>query len=144
MKRIAELMHIAPATREEFLRRELNPDQEILRVLWECGVRNQQYFGMGNLLIKSFEYHGDCFREDMGRMADYLAARGQLIEKRRKDVSREEQDHVSWWAPMKKLGQFLEEAPAGVTGSREYDPMAQHSIVDIAYNDEDWVSDFHF
>ena len=113
MKRIAELMHIAPATREEFLRRELNPDQETLRALWECGVRNQQYFGMGNLLIKSFEYDGASFREDMGRMADYLAARGQLIEKRRKDISREEQDHVSWWAPMKKLGQFLEEAPAG-------------------------------
>ena len=141
MRRIAELMHIAPDIRREFMERELHPDEQTLGVLWACGIRNQQYFGMSNLVIKSFEYDGNQFREDMARMADYLASRGQLVEKRRKDVPPELWDEVSWWAPMKLLGQFLTEPPAPAPA---WEDDVAHSIVDIGYNDEDWVSDFHF
>ena len=65
MRRVAEIMYIVPEKRERFLEESLHPSEETLKVLWKCGVRNQQYFGMNDLIFMTFEYVGNHFRDDM-------------------------------------------------------------------------------
>lgn len=155
MRRVAEIMHIAPELRDQFIEDVLHPDEQTLKVMWKCGVRNQQYFGLNNLLFMTFEYVGNHFKEDMAEMAQYLEASGHLITKRRRDVPLSQRDTASWWAPVKKIGQLLDETPAFAKGDAEMSwendyhslvggGMITHNLVDTTYDEEDWVDDFHF
>ena len=56
MRRVAEIMYIIPEERETFISDSVNPDEETRKMLWMCGVRNQQYFGMNDLIFMTFEY----------------------------------------------------------------------------------------
>lgn len=155
MRRVAEIMHIAPELRDQFIEEALHPDEQTLKVMWKCGVRNQQYFGLNNLLFMTFEYVGNHFKEDMAEMAQYLEASGHLITKRRRDVPLSQRDTASWWAPVKKIGQLLDETPAFAKGDAEMSwendyhsmvggGMIEHYVTDTTYDEEDWVDDFHF
>ena len=153
MKRVAEVIHIVEAEREEFLRGAVNPDRETQSVLWKCGVRNQCYFALNNLIFMTFEYQGSDFTADMAAMAAFLEAKGHLVGKRRKDVPLKDRENTNWWAPVKKLGELLDEEPAAAREAvKEYDVrirmdggMSDHAQrQDISFNEEDWIDDFHF
>jgi len=148
MKRVAEIMHIVEDMRDEFISSALHPDDETLGVLWMCGVRNQQYFELGNLIFMTFEYDGSDFKEDMEKMTDFLRKRGHLIEKRRRDVAPEERDNTNWWAPVKKLGTLLSEKPSILVSDplivNDYREMLDgythdsHFSYDISFDEDDW------
>lgn len=151
MKRVAEVMHIVPNDREDFLNGALHPDEETKEVLWTCGVRKQQYFGFGDLILMTFEYRGEHFKEDMDRMAAYLGSRGHLVRKRRKDVPPELRNSSNWWAPVKRLGEILTEKPGGLRKHDAVDffcydgDMETGSVHnDIAYDEDDWTESIHF
>lgn len=151
MRRVAEIMYIIPEEREAFLAGALNPDEEMSKILWACGVRNQQYFGMNGLIFMTFEYEGTNFAEDMRVMAAELAAKGHLVTKRRRDVPVAERASTNWWAPVKKLGSVLTESPfaSKEEESREEAFLAMldgsmEVAVDMSYDAEDWTEDFHF
>lgn len=145
MKRVAEIIYIVEEQREEFLKGILNPDEETQKIQWLCGVRKQQYFALNDLIFMTFEYKGDNFNEDMNKMAAYLDTRGYLVKKRRKDVPAEERKTTNWWAPVKKMGTFLETKPSFIDDSETQDyitkldgSMVRSETNDIAYDDNDW------
>ena len=152
MKRVAEVMYIVPEEREAFFEKSLHPSEEDKKVLWTCGVRNQHYFGINGLVVMTFEYEGDHFKEDMQKMSAYLSAHGHLIEKRRRDVPPAERDITNWWAPVKKLGSILETSPFGESGDigwedpffSKHDGGMVSTESDMSYDEEDWTDDFHF
>lgn len=149
MKRVAEIIYIVEEQREAFLQGVLHPDQEMLKVQWLCGVRKQQYFALNDLLFMTFEYAGDHFAEDMKKMAAYLETRGFLVEKRRKEVPVEERTTTNWWAPVKRLGDFLESKPdfGEEEDDEDYATLLDGCMTnrdngnDIAYDEEDWMEE---
>lgn len=151
MKRVAEIMHIPDGEREEFLKGVLSPDEETKKVLWLCGVRKQQYFGLNDLVFMTFEYEGSNFAEDMSKMATYLDTKGLLINKRRKDVPVAERATTAWWAPVKKLGSLFY-GESTVQAEKDWDTEAlamfsstsKASYSDISYSDDDWTESMHF
>lgn len=148
MRRVAEIMHVVEADREEFLKGALNPDEETKRVLWLCGVRRQLYFELNDLIFMTFGYEGNHFEEDMKKMAAYLDSKGNLIRKRRRDVPIEERTTTNWWAPIKKLGMILDKKPNFEEEQTQADYMAMLDgcmgepggyISDISYDEEEWL-----
>ena len=151
MKKVAEIMHVVDAEREQFIYDVTHLDQETEMVLWLCGVRRQQYFALNKLILMSFEYEGDDFAGDMKRMAAHLRSKGHLIEKRRKDVPPRERETTNWWVPVRRIGSALESKPAALDSNwrQSYQEMLDGSMdyaaaSNTAYDAEDWTEDFHF
>lgn len=153
MRQVAEIMYVVQSEREEFLKGALHPDAEVKKALWLCGVRKQQYFALNDLIFMTFEYGGNCFQEDMAKMATYLDSRGLLIKKRRKDVPVEERTTTSWWAPVKKLGSLLDMNPEALSDEEKtqekYMAMldggmsATDDANDISYDEDEWMEGVH-
>lgn len=152
MKRVAEIIYIVESEREEFLKGALQADNETAKVLWLCGVREQQYFALNELIFMTFEYEGKDFENDMKKMAAYLDSKGLLVKKRRKDVPLEERATTNWWAPVKKLGSLLDKKPS--FGDEEEETQSYMALVDgcmgtnenvgsISYDEDDWTESIH-
>lgn len=148
MKRVAEIIYVVKEERENFLNGAINLTDEESKVLWLCGVRNQQYFALNELIFMTFEYEGKHFAEDMEKMAAYLDLKGLLVKKRRKDVPVEERDTTNWWAPVKKLASVLEHKPFHDDEEQDYNyyfdgNMSSKRQYDIAFDDDDWSEGMH-
>jgi len=150
MKRVAEIIYIVEEKREEFLKGALNLTEEEAKVLWLCGVRNQQYYALNDLIFMTFEYVGNNFNDDMEKMANYLETKGLLVDKRRKDVPVEERDTTNWWAPVKKLGTLLAVKPFLDKEEEVFDcyfdgeMQTKKKHYDIAFDEDDWSEGMHF
>lgn len=149
MKRVAEIIYVVKEEREEFLNGALNLTEEEKQVLWLCGVRNQQYFALNDLIFMTFEYSGNSFNEDMEKMAAYLDTKGLLVNKRRKDVPVDERETTNWWAPVKKLGTLLTSKPDLQKRDEIFDcffdgEMMSGKKYDISFNEDDWSESMHF
>ena len=149
MRHVAEIMYIVEPERETFLEGALHPDSETTQVLYSCGVRNQVYFSMNELVFMTFEYVGDSFTEDMRRMSAFLDSKGKLIKNRRRDVPLEARDKVSWWAPVKRLGAVLEgnayfnafyEDAADLNAMLDgcMDTTDEYDYQDLSFDEDDW------
>lgn len=149
MKRVAEIMHIPDGEREIFLKGALNPDDETKKILWMCGVRNQQYFGLNDLIFMTFEYGGNNFNDDMAKMAAYLDTKGLLVKNRRKDVPVSDRPTTAWWAPVKKLGTLFD-SESSIKPDEKWDTELLEmynpvkSNYDISYSEDDWTESMHF
>lgn len=151
MHRVAEIIYIVEDQREEFIKGATNPDNETLEVLWHCGVRRQQYFSLNDLIFMTFEYDGNNFRSDMSKMAAYLDSKGMLVNQRRKNVPPELRKTTNWWAPVKRLGELLNENPVSKEES-SYSLMAvldgamveNDNYGDLSYSEDDWSDSFRF
>lgn len=154
MRRVAEIMHIVEAERENFLNGLLNPDEETQKIQWLCGVRKQQYFSLNELIFMTFEYEGNDFNSDMAKLASYLESKGHLIKERRKDVPLDKRDTTNWWAPVKKLGTLLDTKPKFIDNESElqsdYMEMLDGCMTEfgntkqnLAYDEDDWSESIH-
>ena len=155
MRRVEEVIYIVPEQREAYLYHMLNPTQETLQVYWMHGVRNQYYFQLNNYILMTFTYQGNNFKKDMVELSAYLAAKGLLIQKRRKDVQPDRLMEENWWAPVKRLGYLLSENPMPESKEEEQDLEGMyHEMIsgymseesgneDIYYNDDDWSESLH-
>ena len=63
---------------------------EVLKMIYDCNIRNYSIYRYGELLFSYFEYIGADFEADMERMAN-------------------DPKTVEWWAVMKPLQQRLPE-----------------------------------
>lgn len=149
MRQVAEIIHIEESRREEFLKGAINPTEEEQNVLWLCGVRNQQYFALNELIFMTFEYDGKNFKEDMDKMASYLETKGHLVKTRRRDVPVENRNNTDWWAPVKRLATILDSEPKSIAkdvkSQHEYMAMLDgcmginESNNDISFDEEEWM-----
>jgi len=149
MRQVAEIIHIEESKREEFLKGAIHPTEEEQNVLWLCGVRNQQYYALNELIFMTFEYDGKNFKEDMDKMASYLETKGHLVKNRRRDVAVEDRACTDWWAPVKKLATILESEPVSIAkdtkSQHEYMAMLDgcmginDSNNDISFDEEEWM-----
>lgn len=154
MKQVAEIMYVVESEREEFLRGALQMEEETQVYLYQCGVRNQQYFALNEFIFMTFMYDGDNFKEDMNKMSAYLDSKGHLIKKRRKDVPLEERATTNWWAPVKRLGTLLEKKPDAVEedaplenymasddGGMSYKNGSAYRNYDTSFDEDEWMED---
>ncbi len=161
MKRSAEIIHIVPEKKEAYLNKYLHPTEEILHILWDCGIRKQYYYEFGDEILRTYEYTGKKFAEDMAAIAANEATKDFFVEKRRKDVADDQLETTDWWAPIKWIGGLLLTEPASAD-----DHASMHSsygeygyILDgitygndnededegekFSYDDDDWSESVH-
>lgn len=153
MRKVAEIMYIIPEEREAFLKASMNPDEDTLKALWVCGVRNQAYFEFGEFIVMSFDYAGNNFAEDVKEMSALLASKGVLIKDRRRDVPENQRETTNWWAPIKRLGVLLSESPIEEKEEASMEEMYRNMLSgymtdtditpDTLYDDDDWSESVH-
>ena len=153
MRRAAELIHIVPEEKEDYLRRYLNPSDSVAQILWICGIRKQYYYELDNLILRTYEYSGKNFYKDMAVLAENPQTHDFFVDKRRRDVPEAERENVNWWAPLKWLGNSLHSDP---TPDEEEMPFNEwyHSIMsgkmdeeidekEYSYDEDDWSESVH-
>lgn len=154
MKRVEEIIYIAPERREAYLQHFLNPSQKVLQIQWVHGVRNQCYFQLKDYILMTFEYAGHDFYRDMAEMTATPEFAEYLVKKRRKDVPEDERLTTDWWAPVKRLGMLLTESPMPpdmeeLSSEEQYREMQSGSMsigtesYDISFSEDDWSESVH-
>ena len=156
MRRVAEIIHVVPEEREEYLKTHLNPSEKVAQILWIHGIRNQVYFALNDLLLMSFEYVGNEFYKDMAAIAAYPEMKNYIVKTRSRDVTADRQMSTNRWAPLKRLGTTLAESPMpddedeGYTLEEQYRSMISGEMIanvathnDITFDDDDWSESIH-
>lgn len=70
MKRVAQVIGIAPENVDEYERYHQAVWPTVLEQISKSNIRNYSIFRYGELLFSYFEYVGDDFDADMARMAE--------------------------------------------------------------------------
>jgi L-rhamnose mutarotase len=156
MQRVAEVIHVVPEEREAYLQLCLHPDDEMNRILWMHGIRNQYYFLLNDLILMTFEYVGRNFYQDMAELAAFPDSRTYLIPTRRKDVPADQLETTNWWAPLKRMGGIVTSDPFMQNEELELDFREQYRAMisgdmmeeamknDISFSEDDWSESVHF
>jgi L-rhamnose mutarotase len=69
MQRYGSVIKVKPEKVVEYKELHANVWPEVLRMIWECNIRNYSIFFKDGYLFSYFEYHGEDFDADMKRMA---------------------------------------------------------------------------
>lgn len=157
MKRAAELIFIVPEEREAYLKKYTEPSEQTAKLLWKCGIRRQFYYAIDNLLLRTYEYTGKHFLEDMEKISSAPETSDFFLKKRRRDVAEAEREHTNWWAPLKWYGSSLTSDPCdededgeeeNMTCEERYHcmtsgDMGKNECKDFCYDDDDWSESIH-
>jgi len=69
VKRYGRIIGLKPEAYEEYVRYHAAVWPEVLKTIRDCNIRNYSIFCRDNLLFAYFEYIGDDYAADMGKMA---------------------------------------------------------------------------
>lgn len=69
MKRFGQVIRVKPDTFGEYVRYHADVWPDILKMIYECNIRNYSIFHKDGTLFAYFEYIGDDFEADMAKMA---------------------------------------------------------------------------
>lgn len=69
MKRYGQVIRVNPETFGEYVRYHADVWPDILKMIYECNIRNYSIFHKDATLFAYFEYIGDDFKADMAKMA---------------------------------------------------------------------------
>ena len=155
MKRSAEIIHIVSEDKAKFLQKYLHPSDKIAEILWKSGIRKQYYYEFGGDILRTYEYSGKNFTEDMATVANTPETADFFVKQRRKDVPENERENTNWWAPLKWEGSSLmsdplpeeEEELSCATcaghGCALDGTMCEGETCDYCYSDDDWSESIH-
>nr|WP_296040847.1 hypothetical protein [uncultured Blautia sp.] len=155
MKRSAEIIHIVPTEKEQYLEKYLHPTDKIAQILWKCGIRKQYYYEFGGDILRTYEYSGKNFTKDMAIVAGTEETKDFFIKNRRKDIPENKREITNWWAPLKWKASLLMNDPlpgeednilcascAG-HGCALDGTMCEGEKSDFCYSDDDWSESVH-
>lgn len=94
MRRFGQIIHLKPASADEYVKQHSAVWEPVLETISACNIKNYSIFKKDNVLLSYFEYTGNDFESDMGKMA-----------------ADEEIQH--WWDLVKPLMLPLETRSAG-------------------------------
>ena len=69
MKRYGQVIGVKQETFDEYVRYHADVWPDILKMIYECNIRNYSIFHKDGTLFAYFEYIGDDFEADMAKMA---------------------------------------------------------------------------
>ena len=70
MQRYGSVIKLKPEKREEYQRLHSNVWSDVLKMIYECNIRNYSIYYKEGFLFSYFEYVGNDFDADMQKMAD--------------------------------------------------------------------------
>ena len=103
MKRFGQVIRVKPETFDEYVRYHGDVWPEILKMIYDCNIRNYSIFHKDGFLFAYFEYVGDDFEADMAKMAadpktlewwDIMMPMQEPLETRAEG---------EWWAEMEEV-----------------------------------------
>ena len=154
MIQVAEIIYVVPEEREAYLEKQMNPSLDAQRVAWSFGIRNRCVYRMSDYVIETFDYDGKHFYKDMAGFAAHPLIKETLIQKRRKDVPKEELMTTNWWAPLKILARTLTESPIPDEVEETMEEMYRNMVngymavipedaYEAIYDEDDWSESAH-
>ena len=155
MKRSAEIIHIVPEKKEAYLSKYLHPTEDILHILWNCGIRKQFYYEFGDEILRTYEYTGKNFTKDMEAIATNESTKDFFVAKRRKDVPEDQLETTDWWAPIKWIAGLLMTDPSPADDDKAmYSSYGEYGYTldgmtyedegeEFSYDDDDWSESVH-
>lgn len=103
MTRFGQIIRVKPETLEYYRQLHANPWPEVLRMIYECNIRNYSIFlFQDNLLFAYFEYIGTDFQLDMKKMAEDNHTQRWWKETAPCQESLSE-DASDWWLNMEEV-----------------------------------------
>ena len=69
MKRFGQVIGVKPETFDEYVKNHADVWPGVLKMIYDCNIRNYSIFHKDGLLFAYFEYVGDDFEADMAKMA---------------------------------------------------------------------------
>lgn len=103
MKRYGMIIGIKPDKVEEYKKLHAEVWPGVLSMISECNIRNYSIYLKDNLLFSYFEYTGDDFSADMGKMAaDPLTQKWWDVCKPCQQPV-ENRTEGEWWAEMEEV-----------------------------------------
>ena len=103
MKRYGQVIGVKPETFDDYVRFHADVWPEVLKMIYECNIRNYSIFHKDGTLFAYFEYIGDDFEADMAKMAadpktlewwDIMMPMQEPLETR---------SEGEWWADMDEV-----------------------------------------
>jgi len=70
MQRYGSMIKLKPEKLEEYKELHANVWPEVLKMIWDCNIRNYSIYYKDGYLFSYFEYCGDDYAADMKKMAD--------------------------------------------------------------------------
>ncbi|MFG2136796.1 L-rhamnose mutarotase [Streptomyces sp. NPDC048650] len=103
VRRFGKCIRLRPEHREEYLRLHAEAWPGVLATLTACHLRNYSIFLEGDVLFAYFEYVGDDFAADMGKMAADPTTREWWRHTDRCQEQTEGAVPGEWWTPMREV-----------------------------------------
>ena len=69
LKRFGQIIGLKPEAYEEYVKYHAAVWPEVLKIIYDCNIRNYSIFFKDNTLFAYFEYIGEDFAADMAKMA---------------------------------------------------------------------------
>jgi L-rhamnose mutarotase len=103
MKRFGQVIGVKPETFDEYVKYHADVWPDVLKMIYECNIRNYTIFHKDGTLFAYFEYVGEDLNADMAKMAadpltlewwDIMMPMQQPLETRAEG---------EWWATMDEV-----------------------------------------
>jgi L-rhamnose mutarotase len=103
VKRYAQIIRLRPEFREEYIKYHAQVWPEVLKLIWDCNIRNYSIFLRDHVLYAYFEYIGSNYETDMAKMAAHPKMQDwwTLMEPMQDPISNRTQGE--WWARMEEV-----------------------------------------
>ena len=103
MKRFGSLIRIKQEEIEKYKKLHSKVWPEVLKMIKECNIRNYSIYYRDGWLFRYFEYTGNCFEEDMKKMAlDPVSKKWQrMCDHMQIPIINKKDDE--WWAFMEEV-----------------------------------------
>ena len=105
MKRTAWMIRINPEKIQEYKTLHASAWPSVLARISACNIRNYSIYlrEPENLLVGTFEYHGDDFDADMAKMAEDPATQEWWALTDPCQAALDSAQPGEWWAPMEEV-----------------------------------------
>ena len=103
MKRIAQVIGVAPDKAEEYIALHKDVPAAVAEHLTRCGYRNYSIFLWDSLLFSYIEYVGDDYEKDLALMAEHEPTRAwwKLVGPLQVPVAT--RNEGEWWASIQEV-----------------------------------------
>jgi L-rhamnose mutarotase len=102
-QRFGQIIGLKPEAYEEYVQYHAAVWPEVLKIIYDCNIRNYSIFFKDNTLFAYFEYIGDDYAADMAKMAADPKMREwwTVMDPMQQPVASAKQGE--WWSVMKEV-----------------------------------------
>jgi L-rhamnose mutarotase len=103
MKRFGQVIRITPDSLKEYVASHADVWPGVLKMIYECNIRNYSIFHKDGFLFAYFEYIGGDYESDMAKMAADPITQKWWEKMEPMQIPLETRNNGEWWANMEEV-----------------------------------------